>query len=84
MAELEFMALQKGDIVEIIDWPGFRNESMRQFIGRLCEVVKKNTSFQATLKLIDGQEDIDDFLWSRRTLKFSDAPVDTDMKLLFE
>ena len=84
MTELEFRSLQRGEIVEIVDWPGFRNDKMRPFIGRLCEVVTKNTSFQATLKLIDGPEDIDKFLWSHRSLKISEAQVDTDMKLLFE
>lgn len=85
MTELEFRSLQKGDIVEIIDWPGFKNENMRPFIGRLCEVVSKYPpTKQAVLSLIDGPEKIDHMRWSNRSMKLSGTPVDTDMKLLFE
>lgn len=85
MTALEFKKIEPGDIVEIVDWPGFSNERMRRFIGRKCEVLSRVSPSQVKLTLLDGSSgDITEFRWSNRSLQFVPVSIDTDMKLLFE
>lgn len=86
MTTEEFLSLEQGDIVKVIDWKNFTNERMRKFIGGKFAIDKTQDENDGYVTLRD-QDDITIYgNWGYRDIELVSkacSQVETDITMLF-